>query len=104
MIAPKMFLVATVALTGLLFAPSAQAKDHHHHGDSRDREHYHHEYYGQSYNGYDQGNYYNQRASVVYGDPYYNNDRYYGDRYNGRSNIGVTLAFGGHSHRHHHHH
>jgi len=100
MITLKTFLVATVALTGLLLAPAAQAKDHHHHGDRHEREHYHHESYGHSYNGYDQGYYYNQGPSVVYGDPYYNND-YYGD---GRSNVGVTFAFGGRrGHRHHHH-
>jgi hypothetical protein len=102
MIIPKTCLVATVALTGLLFAPAAQAKDHgRHHGDRHDGRHHDYGYYGQSYNGYDQGYYYNQGPAVVYGDPYYNNDRYYGDRYYGRSNVGVTFAFGGHRHHRH---
>jgi len=89
MITTKVFLVATVALTGLLFAPSAQAKDlsHHHghrHGGGGG-------YYGQSYYGYNQPYYYDQGPAVVYGGPYYGG---YGN--------GVTFAFGGHrGHRHH---
>jgi hypothetical protein len=100
MITPKFILIGAVALVGLVLAPSAEASDHHHHGDRRDHWGHDHGYYGQRYHGYDQGYYYDQGPSVVYGNPYYYGG---GGPYYGRSNVGVTFAFGGH-HRHHYYH
>jgi len=92
MITHKVLLIAAVALTGLLFAPSAQARDlsHHHghrHGDWRGGGG---GYYAPSYYGYNQPYYYDQ-GPVVYGSPYY-----------GAPIFGATFAFGGHRGHHHH--
>jgi len=84
----KMILVGGVAVVAALFSPAAQARDHHHDRDDRDRHDFHH------HHGNFDRHYYEGRRTVIYNDPYY-----YAD-----PTPGVTFAFGGHrQYRHWHH-
>ena len=81
----KLFFIAGVAVTGALFAPSAQARDHDHDRDRheyRHHRHYHHRDYHRSY--------YSQRRAVIYNEGYYSRPR-----------TSVTIAVGGHRHDRH---
>lgn len=85
----KLILVGGVAIAAALSSPAAQARDHHHNRDDRDR----HDYDRHHHHGDFDRHYYDSRRTVIYSDPYYD------------PTPGVTFAFGGSRHyRHWHHH
>ena len=93
MITPKVFILASVALTAMLVAPVARANDHRRHNGDR------HEYRGQHGRYYGQSNYYYQQPGVIYDNPGYGYSD--GGYYNGGGTSGV-IGFGGHRHHHRH--
>lgn len=87
-------LSATLALSALLSALPAQAKESHVEDQGGDLEHYHHEFYSHSY--IDPNYHEDQGTAAVSKGPHHKNKRRYG-----QPDSGVSFAFGGHRHKHH---
>lgn len=87
-------LSATLALSALLSALPAQAKESHTEDQGGDLEHYHHEFYSHSY--IDPNYHEDQGTAAVSKAPHHKKNQRYG-----KPDSGVSFAFGGHRHKRH---
>lgn len=83
------FLLATLALSGLLGALPVEAKESHTENQPGDLEHFHHEAY--SHSEVDPNYHEDQGTAAVSKAPHHKNHRRYG-----QPDSGVSFAFGGH--------